>query len=214
MTSLYYLVGAVDAIEWACALCGRHIQNDWVEQQIYIKFCMKLEHSSTETIWMTQKAAAMGNWWLAASLRQCTITHHVSCRVFGKKLCMRHDAWVGTLSWWSCQSPVAQSFGLLNHPNSFHGGMFCLMQNMMQIHCSTYTNHFECDGHTVHMLTQWHLPSPLTSTVKVSLFTQVHPSLLSLATRLHQCCTSFSHYVNNGWSFSGYTLYIHPTITK
>ena len=29
---------------------------EWVEQQICIKFCVKVEHSSTETIWMTQKA--------------------------------------------------------------------------------------------------------------------------------------------------------------
>ena len=33
-----------------------------VEQQICIKFCVKLEHSSTETIQIIQKAAAMGNW--------------------------------------------------------------------------------------------------------------------------------------------------------
>ena len=33
-----------------------------VEQQICIKFCMKLEYSSMETIRMIQKAAAMGNW--------------------------------------------------------------------------------------------------------------------------------------------------------
>ena len=31
----------------------------WVEQKICIKFCVKLEHSSMETIWMIQKAAAM-----------------------------------------------------------------------------------------------------------------------------------------------------------
>ena len=42
------------------------------------------------------------------------------------KNCMRRDAWAGTLSWWSCQSPVAHSCGLLNHPNSFHGRMFKL----------------------------------------------------------------------------------------
>ena len=33
-----------------------------VELGIGIKFCIKLEHSSVETIWMIQKAAAMGNW--------------------------------------------------------------------------------------------------------------------------------------------------------
>ena len=46
----------VDAIEWAHELCGRPIQNDWVEQQICIRFCIKLEHSSTEILWMIQKA--------------------------------------------------------------------------------------------------------------------------------------------------------------
>ena len=32
-----------------------------VEQPICIKFCVKLEHSSKETIQMIQKAAVMGN---------------------------------------------------------------------------------------------------------------------------------------------------------
>ena len=36
-------------------------------------------------------------------------------------------------------------------------------------------SHFECEGHTVHMLTQQCLPLPLTKTVKSSLFTHVHP---------------------------------------
>ena len=43
-----------------------------------------------------------------------------------QKNCTRCDAWAGTLSWWSCQSPVAHSCGLLNHTNSFRGGMFKL----------------------------------------------------------------------------------------
>ena len=43
-----------------------------VEQWICIKFWVKFEHSSMETIHVIQKAAAMGNWWLAASSRQCT----------------------------------------------------------------------------------------------------------------------------------------------
>ena len=39
---------------------------------------------------------------------------------------MRRDAWMDILSWWSCQSPVAHSCCLLNHLNSFWGGMFKL----------------------------------------------------------------------------------------
>ena len=33
-----------------------------LEQSVCIKFFVKLEHSSVETIGMIQKAAAMGNW--------------------------------------------------------------------------------------------------------------------------------------------------------
>ena len=76
------LVGAVDAVEWACVLCGCHIQSDWVGQRTCTKFWVKLEHSSAETIWMTQKAAAMGSWWLAASSRQCACSCITSCAEF------------------------------------------------------------------------------------------------------------------------------------
>ena len=41
-----------------------------VEQWFCIKCCIKLEHSFTNTVWMMQKAVAMGNWWLAASSQQ------------------------------------------------------------------------------------------------------------------------------------------------
>ena len=78
--------GAVDAIEWACVLSGRRIQNDWVEQWICIKFCIKLEHSSLETIWMIQKAAApKDNWWLAVSSRPHTHSCITTCaEIFGE----------------------------------------------------------------------------------------------------------------------------------
>ena len=56
--------------------------------------------------------------------------------------------------------------------------------------------------HTVHMLTQRLLLPPLTSTVKLSLFTHAHPSLLSLAARLQWCIANHSCYINNGWTFS------------
>ena len=55
-----------------------------VEQWICIKFCVKLEHSSVETIQMIQKAAAVGNCWLAGSpQRACT---YITCpaEFFGK----------------------------------------------------------------------------------------------------------------------------------
>ena len=44
---------------------------EWIEQWICIKFCIKLEHSPMETIWMIPKAAAMGNCWSTASAQQC-----------------------------------------------------------------------------------------------------------------------------------------------
>ena len=50
-----------------------------VGQQICIRFCVKLEHSSRETILMIQKATAMGHWWLAASSQQCALSCIMSC---------------------------------------------------------------------------------------------------------------------------------------
>ena len=57
---------------------------EWIEQWIYIKFCVKLEHFSMESIWMI-KTTAMGNWWLAVSTQQCTCSCTMSCaEFFGK----------------------------------------------------------------------------------------------------------------------------------
>ena len=61
----------------------------------------------------------------------------------------------------------------------------------------------------VHMFTQWCLLPPLTSPVKLSLFTHVHPSPRSLAARLHQCHANSFHYINNDWTFSGQTSYMY-----
>ena len=69
-------------------------------------------------------------------------------------------------------------------------------------------SHFECNGHTVHMLTQQYLPPPVTGTVKSSLFVYAHSSPLSLAARLHPCRVNGSLYINNGWTFSRQTLYL------
>ena len=58
----------------------------WVEQRICIKFCFKLEHSFTETIRLIQTAAAVGNWWLAASSWQPTHSCITSCAEFFGKI--------------------------------------------------------------------------------------------------------------------------------
>ena len=50
----------------------------WVEQWICIKFYVRLEHSSVETIQMIQKATAMENWWLAASSPEHTCSRIMS----------------------------------------------------------------------------------------------------------------------------------------
>ena len=97
--------------------------------------------------------------------------------VMPKKLCTRFDTWAGVSSWWSCQSPVAHSWSLLNHQISLCGGVFKLNTKLDADSLLYSLSHFECDGHTVHTLTQRHPLPPLTSTVKSSLFTHVHPVL-------------------------------------
>ena len=62
---------------------------EWVEQWICIIFCIKLEHPSIETIHVIQKAAAMGNWWLAALSWQHAHSCITSRAVF----------------WWNIKSP-------------------------------------------------------------------------------------------------------------
>ena len=96
----------------------------------------------------------------------------------------------------------------MNHLNSFCRGMFKLNAKFGADSLLYSFSHFECDGHTVHMLTQRHLRPPLTTIIKLSLFMEVHSSPLSLAAGLHQCCTSHSHYINNGWTFFRQTSYI------
>ena len=73
---------AIDAIEWVCVLCGCWFQNECREQWICIKFCIKLEHSSVETIWMIQKATDLGNWCMATSSWQRICSCITSCAEF------------------------------------------------------------------------------------------------------------------------------------
>ena len=74
---------------------------------------------------------------------------------------------------------------LLDHLNGFHRGVFKFNTKFDAHSLFCLLSHFECDNHTVHTLTQYHLRPPLSSTVKFSLFTHALSSPLSLAARLH-----------------------------
>ena len=129
---------------------------------------------------------------LAPNLVWAWVTGVIWC--FTKNiLCMRCDACVGVMLWWSCQSPVAHSYGFLKDPNRFRTGML------------KFDAKFDADP-LLYSLSHCLLPL-LTSTVKSSLFTHLHTSPFSLAPRLHQCHTNCSLYFNNGWTFSRPTLY-------
>ena len=68
-------MGAVDAFDWSCVLCGRSLQNNWASRATDLHWILLYAWTFIhETIRMIQKAAAMGNWWLAASSRQCTLS--------------------------------------------------------------------------------------------------------------------------------------------
>ena len=94
------------------------------------------------------------------------------------------------------------TLGLLNHLHSFHGSTFKLNAKCDADSLLYLLSHFECNSHTVHMLTQRHLPLPRMSTMKLLLFTYAHSS-----PPIHSPWLPgyHSHYINNGWTFSGQT---------
>ena len=104
------------------------------------------------------------------------------------------------------QLPI--SCGLLNHPNSSCRGMFKLNAKSDAGLLLYLLGHFEWDSHTVWytcLVNSAYHPSD--KLVKLSLFMHAHSSPLSLAARLHRCCTNHSHYINNSWIFSRQTSY-------
>ena len=89
---------------------------------------------------------------------------HLVIWCFAKKLYIRCDTWVGALLWWSCQSPVVHSCGLLNYPDSFLGGilkpktkfdayslLYSLILNVMATQYTSSLNGIYCP----HWLEQW-----------------------------------------------------------
>ena len=59
--------GLVDAIEWACVLCGCHIKNDWASRAMNLHKILRLAWKFLHGNYQMIEATAMGNWWLAAS---------------------------------------------------------------------------------------------------------------------------------------------------
>ena len=86
---------------------------------------------------------------------------------FAKKLCRRRDAWMGVLLWWSCQSPVAHSCGLLIIQIFWSSRIFFLKKNIQawcKIWCRfivLFTQSFWMTWPHSNMLTQQHLLPPL-----------------------------------------------------
>ena len=107
----------------------------------------------------------------------CGGLSHLGDLMFHKKTL--HEMWC--VSKWAAshQLPIAEAFWTIWTVSAKE--WWDLTQNLMQICCST------CWVMLIAMATPWHLPPPLTSTLKLSLFTHVHSSLLSLAARLHLC---------------------------
>ena len=110
------------------------------------------------------------------------------------------------------QLPIAEVF--LNQLNSFHRGMLKLNAKFDADSLLYLLGHFECDDHTVHLLTQWCLPPPLTSTVRSSLLMHERSSPLSSTSRLSQCCANCSRHINNGWTFSRQTSFVFIILTN
>ena len=68
-----------------CTVWLSHSKWQQVQQQICIRFWVKLEHSSVETIWMIQKSTSVSNWWWAALSQQHTCSCIAShAEFFGK----------------------------------------------------------------------------------------------------------------------------------
>ena len=63
-TSPYQSVGAADAVEWACVLCGRHIQNDWASRASSFVLGLNIPLQKPFGLFRRPQLWATGNWQL------------------------------------------------------------------------------------------------------------------------------------------------------
>ena len=125
----------------------------WISLMVWNLFPLKGDFSFGNS--QKSQGAKCGLWW-------GWVTCGVWC--FTKTLCRRHDAWAGTLSWWSCQLPVAHSNWVIRIVSTEECSS--LMQNLMQICYSTHlvilnvmATQYTCSLNGVyrpHWLVQWH----------------------------------------------------------
>ena len=103
-------MGVVATVKWACVVCDHCIHNDWVEQWICIKFCIKIEHSSVETIqWFRRlQLWTTGDWQL----------HHDSTRAHPSHLMQKCWQNIKSPRWLSSLQPRFGTLKLLAFPKT------------------------------------------------------------------------------------------------
>ena len=97
-----YSVGAVNAIEWACVLCGCPIQNDWASRATNLHHILCQAWTFLHRNYSDDSEGHSYNWWLAV--------HHDNASVHASRL-MQSFWWNMKSSRWL--SPLQPRFGAL-----------------------------------------------------------------------------------------------------
>ena len=83
-TSLHLSVGVVDTAEWACALCGRRIQNDWVRRATNLHPILRLAWTFLQGNYSDDSEGCSYGQLVIGSFITTThlLMHHIPFRVF------------------------------------------------------------------------------------------------------------------------------------
>ena len=82
--SFYQVMGGSDTTEWACVLCGHHIQNDWLSRAMNLyqilrhPWTLRCGNYSDDSEGCSCEQLEVGSFITTT----CLLTHHISCRVF------------------------------------------------------------------------------------------------------------------------------------
>ena len=167
----------------------------WISSMVWNFFPLKGDFSFGKS--QKSQGTKSGLWW-------GWVTWVIWC--FTTKICTRWDTWVGIWSWWSFQSPVAHRDALLNHLNSFHKSS-SLTWNLKRIMALLPQSYWMWQPHSTHA-------HSIVSTTLWLLQWSRHCSCMHITVHspwlpgLHRYHTNHSHYIHNGWMFSGQISYI------